>query len=451
MTKPAVDVGSRDPDGSRRARLAEIVMVRVAAEPAAEREVLRDLATYAEAPGLSAMLKAELQLALAGLAASGHVDYAGNRLVATASGSGLAARVLGFGDGKPGDGWPTGGWPEVRDRQLVALALGRAGSAGATSQRRKAAERLDGLRALVVEAAFDIATAGRPSASRIRQRLAVMALERAFGNSIKGGLGGKTAMSAKASRALAGQLARRPRQHATDARLVAQLAAEATGVAKADLGQLRAAIVRKWLAKGSLRRELDTPAPSVRQPARRGSAAAGGEGPAEPPAGLPRGERTQGEGARGGVRPMAPAKPAAGAGAAATAGSSPAGTSTSAVSSVPPEAATAIVPPTVSRPAPAEFARAVQAAAASRAEGWTGNRRAFVSQVWAVVQERHARWGLSEIEFKSMLAEAHRMGLLALANADLKDRRNLADIEASAVSYKNTVWHYVRVEEANAG
>jgi predicted nucleotidyltransferase len=63
------------------------------------------------------------------------------------------------------------------------------------------------------------------------------------------------------------------------------------------------------------------------------------------------------------------------------------------------------------------------------------------------VRDRHASWALSEIEFKCMLAEAHRMGLIALSTADLKDRNRLADVEASAVTYKNTVWHYVRVEE----
>ena len=46
-----------------------------------------------------------------------------------------------------------------------------------------------------------------------------------------------------------------------------------------------------------------------------------------------------------------------------------------------------------------------------------------------------------------MLAEAHRLGALVLANADLKDKKNMAAIESSAVPYKNTVWHFVRVDE----
>jgi hypothetical protein len=46
-----------------------------------------------------------------------------------------------------------------------------------------------------------------------------------------------------------------------------------------------------------------------------------------------------------------------------------------------------------------------------------------------------------------MLTEAHRCGLLVLANADLKDKRDLKDLQASAVTYKNTVWHFIRVED----
>ena len=46
-----------------------------------------------------------------------------------------------------------------------------------------------------------------------------------------------------------------------------------------------------------------------------------------------------------------------------------------------------------------------------------------------------------------MLAEAHRLGAIVLANADLKDKKSIKDLESSAVPYKNTVWHFVRVED----
>ena len=35
----------------------------------------------------------------------------------------------------------------------------------------------------------------------------------------------------------------------------------------------------------------------------------------------------------------------------------------------------------------------------------------------------------------------------SFANADLKDKKSIKELESSAVPYKNTVWHFVRVEE----
>jgi len=107
----------------------------------------------------------------------------------------------------------------------------------------------------------------------------------------------------------------------------------------------------------------------------------------------------------------------------------------------------ALSAPVSSRPGIEDFAREVKAAAERSAEGWPGNRKAFISRVWQAIRASWTEWHLSEIEFKCMLAEAHRAGQIVLANADLKDKRSIADIEASAISYKNTVWHYIRVEE----
>jgi hypothetical protein len=109
--------------------------------------------------------------------------------------------------------------------------------------------------------------------------------------------------------------------------------------------------------------------------------------------------------------------------------------------------APAPAPASLARPDPEGFARAVNAAALSTAEGWPGNRKAFISRVWAEIAVRHAAWALTEIEFKCMLTEAHRTGLVALANADLKDKRQLKELQDSSVVYKNTVWHYVRVQD----
>ena len=92
------------------------------------------------------------------------------------------------------------------------------------------------------------------------------------------------------------------------------------------------------------------------------------------------------------------------------------------------------------------FATEVRRLAAGEAQGWSGDRKAYISHVWHVMREQRAEWGLSEIEFKCMLIEAHRAGNLALAHADLKDNSNIANVQESAVVYKNAVFHFVRVD-----
>jgi hypothetical protein len=99
------------------------------------------------------------------------------------------------------------------------------------------------------------------------------------------------------------------------------------------------------------------------------------------------------------------------------------------------------------RPDLPTFANAVRAHALDRAMGWAGNRKAFISHIWSTVAEKRRDWGLTEIEFKCMLAEAHRAGHIVLANADLKDAATIKDVQASAVSFKNAVFHFVRVDD----
>ena len=107
-------------------------------------------------------------------------------------------------------------------------------------------------------------------------------------------------------------------------------------------------------------------------------------------------------------------------------------------------------PPKLRLPSPpdmAEFCRAVIDAARPVSEGWPGNRKAFISLVWKAIRNTRPDWGLSEIAFKGMLAEAHRSGQVELATADLKDGRDLKSLEDSKILYKNTVWHFVRVQD----
>jgi hypothetical protein len=103
-------------------------------------------------------------------------------------------------------------------------------------------------------------------------------------------------------------------------------------------------------------------------------------------------------------------------------------------------------PPPPARPDLNGFAHQVRELAGRIAQGWPGNRKAYISHVWHTVREARPQWGLSEIEFKCMLAEAHRAGSLTLANADLKGDGSAKDLQESAVVYKNAVFHFIRVD-----
>ena len=93
------------------------------------------------------------------------------------------------------------------------------------------------------------------------------------------------------------------------------------------------------------------------------------------------------------------------------------------------------------------FADVVHILAKESAKGWPGNRRAYISHVWDSIRSERPELGLNEGGFKTLLAEAHRAGHVKLINADLRNRKNMADLKASAVNYKNTEWHFIRVDE----
>ena len=356
-----------------------LVMARACVDGGATRaEFAKDLGQLSSHRLSPGELRARLDQEISDLTSAGDAQETRNRVVLTPAGLAAACEALGIkAAAKP----VKHTWPEIRDLRLVAVALGLETE---TPTKLKVLARPDGLRAVVLQRAFNLPARSRSSPARLRVALAGVALQRAFGNSIKGGLGSGGGLSAKASRLLASQLVQKPRDFGTDARLIATLAAEAAGSPQADAEALRAAILRRFVG------ELSKPGPS--------------SGPVNvAPAAAPK------------VVPVAQAAPAR------------------------PAAAT--------RPDLAGFAKAVQAVAGERAEGWPGNRKAYISDVWGALSAAHADWGLTEIEFKSMLAEAHRTGHVVLANADLKDRRSLPRIQQSALVFKNTVLHFVRVED----
>lgn len=357
----------KSPDG-----LAMLLLVRASCEGGATRaDIVRDLASLVAHKLSPAEWRQAAETATGDLIAMGFVTEKRGRLKATDQGAAGTARYLGLKAPTELD------WVDVRDVTLVAKALGAEGEPAA---RLKSLARPEALSAMIVQRAFGLPLKKNEQPARIRARLALIALERAFGNKIKAGMGSGAGLSAKAGRTLAGQLSRKPREFATDARLIAELAAEQVDAPRADLEQLRLALLKR----------LGTRAVDERR-----AAAGPKRATVAPPSAMP--------------------------------------------------VAANDAPPL--RPDMKQFARQVQAAARTCADGWPGNRKAFISNVWNAVRLGAPQWGLSEIEFKCMLAEAHRSGEVVLANADLKDKKNIKELESSAILYKNTVWHFVRVED----
>ncbi|HSR82286.1 MAG TPA: hypothetical protein VLL28_16050 [Hyphomicrobiaceae bacterium] len=303
------------------------------------------------------------------LCEAGLARIVGTRLEPSDAGIARAAIFLGLKSALPRC------WQEVHDVHLMARALGLERQSG---RRLAALATPDGLRAAIVERAFGLKIRGLATPSRLRAALAAVALERAFGNQIKPNLSGKLGLSAKAGRLLAGQLASKPRDFGTDARLIGALAAEHVGAAQPDGGALRLALLRGYL-----------------------------DGADKPPA-----------------RPRPPAR----------------------TPPLRPRVVASLPAPAPVRPDLTGFAHEVRQHAQARAQGWPGNRKAYISHVWHRLRERRGEWGLSEIEFKCMLIEAHRAGSLALAHADMKDKNDIAELQESAVVYKNAVFHFVRVD-----
>ncbi|MGI9520299.1 MAG: hypothetical protein ACR2PG_01505 [Hyphomicrobiaceae bacterium] len=276
-------------------------------------------------------------------------------------------------------------WNEMRDTRLTAVALGMT----KVSERRiDMLSRPDGLRVAILQSAYGIPGKRQPSFARLRSALALIALERAFGNKIKSGFAAGKSLSANAGRSLAGQLARRPRDFGTDNRLIAALAAEACGALQTDTATLRTAVLRNHFS-----RQLGEMASVSRRPS----------GATEVL--LSEGEQSVTEDELTGAHPSVPNE----------------------------------------RPDLQGFASVVVAAAKHRGHGWGDTQKAFVCQVWEEVSRSNPEWCINEVQFKAMLVEAHRTGHIKLATADLRSKSHARELHQSAITYKNTVWHYVRV------
>ena len=365
----------------------ELLLARISCDGGATRtEIASDMAAFVSHKLSPAEWRRMAETEIGHLIANGLASETRNRLRTTEAGQSAAGRFTGL------KAVPAPDWAALRDIHLIAKGLGIEHD---SASRLKMAARPEGLRTLIVQTAFKLPAKKNPSLAKLRAQLALVALERAFGNNIKAGFGKGSAFTSKAGRSLSGQLSINPREFGTDQQLVAGLAAEAVGAVQTDLDSLRLAIFRN----------LGTKVLAAHAEFENAKAAKSKIGFAAKPVPhlSPRAANDAG--------PRQTEKPAS------------------------------------ARPDPGTFATAIKSAAALHAEGWPGNRKAFISQVWQAIRSSHPAWDLTEIEFKCMLAEAHRLGQVALATADLKDKKSIAAIESSAIAYKNTVWHFVRVEE----
>ena len=274
-----------------------------------------------------------------------------------------------------------------------------------------------------------------------------MALGRAFGDQVTSEIGNEGGLSARAGRLLAGQLLARPRDLGTDSRLISALAAEAVGAVQTDATALRAAVLRGYVMERVEPGSSRVVVVEAKVGRGRGAGRAGrqGRGGADVPSAMP-GEASAAPTVASGLE-------RADVGAVAPVAGSAQATGVDGGSAQPGQASRlGVAAPTPSpnyaaRPDLAGFALAVRRAAEVHAEGWPGNRKAFVCDVWEQIKATYPSWGLTNVEFKAMLTEAHRTGHLALANADLANKSRAREIQASAIAYKNTVWHLVRVED----
>ncbi len=379
-------------------RIRDIVLARVATagRVLTRAELARDLWPIVSHACTSTDWAAMLDRDLGALADAGLCDAKPVAVSVTEAGRKRAALVLGV------DALPRT-WDEARATRIVAKALAIDGQ---PARRLKILLKADGLRAAIVIHAFKLKVRGVPTPARIRSQLAKLALSQAFGNTLPAGLDGRSGLSAKAGRNLAGRLAHPPRDFATDNRLITALATEYAGAQKADFESLQMALLRRYVTRGPFV-PLAAPAKVARNRARIAAVAP--------------------------VRAVDPA---------------PTAVKEKLVQQAPttPAASPRIPAQNPVRPDFKTFVERVRVLATTVAEGWPGNRKAFVSKVWGQVRSSHPEWQVSEVEFKAMLAEAHRAGEIVLANADLKDQRAIADIQASAIAYKNAIFHYVRVD-----
>ena len=264
------------------------------------------------------------------------------------------------------------------------LLVGRAlGIEVANGARRKKLESAQGLRGAILERSFGVPAAKAKTVTGLRDTLARKAAAKGTGAAASNKTQGKTNRARRAVE----RLLRRPREFASDSALLAELAAEQVGAQQTSVPSLRKAILRKLIGRpGEPRSSRERPVPMA-QPVPKAALAAISHALMAPVS-----------------QPVEPVDARA-------------------------------------------FAIAVLSAAKACAEGWQGNRRAYVVKVWEVLTRTHPEWHVSIDDFKARLIEAHKAGSLTLAYADLRSKDTIDLVQASAVRDRNNEWHFIRIDD----
>jgi len=89
------------------------------------------------------------------------------------------------------------------------------------------------------------------------------------------------------------------------------------------------------------------------------------------------------------------------------------------------------------------FALRVRRAADSSQVRSFGPDKAFIGSVWQALASDPEFEGLGEREFKRLLVEAHRRGVLVLGRADLVAAMDPGDVSASEITDQNATYHFI--------
>jgi hypothetical protein len=93
----------------------------------------------------------------------------------------------------------------------------------------------------------------------------------------------------------------------------------------------------------------------------------------------------------------------------------------------------------------ARFSERVEDAARASETGRFGGNKVFISHVWRKLRSEGDYTDMPEAEFKKHLTQANHAGLLRLSRADLVEAMNPEDVESSVTRYHDAAFHFVTV------